>query len=102
MCRTRLPNDIVSVFIYFFKQKTAYEMLISEWSSDVCSSDLCLRPSEVHRPFPGGAAAAGEGGRGAGARRGRDRAEIGRGRGDFRADVQIGRAACREKVCQYV
>src|SRR3546814_8326959 len=25
---------------FFFKQKTAYEMLISDWSSDVCSSDL--------------------------------------------------------------
>src|SRR3546814_1172626 len=31
----------VSVFIFFFfKQKTAYEMRISDWSSDVCSSDL--------------------------------------------------------------
>src|SRR3546814_9202963 len=29
------------VFIFFFKQKTAYEMRISDWSSDVCSSDLC-------------------------------------------------------------
>src|SRR3546814_13436540 len=27
--------------IFFFKQKTAYEMRISDWSSDVCSSDLC-------------------------------------------------------------
>src|SRR3546814_7156504 len=26
--------------IFFFKQKTAYEMRISDWSSDVCSSDL--------------------------------------------------------------
>src|SRR3546814_10309784 len=33
---------LMFVFIYFFfvKQKTAYEMLISYWSSDVCSSDL--------------------------------------------------------------
>src|SRR3546814_5844545 len=29
-----------SVFVFFFKQKTAYEMRISDWSSDVCSSDL--------------------------------------------------------------
>src|SRR3546814_19353238 len=29
-----------SVYIVFFKQKTAYEMRISDWSSDVCSSDL--------------------------------------------------------------
>src|SRR3546814_3738073 len=28
------------MFFFFFKQKTAYEMLISDWSSDVCSSDL--------------------------------------------------------------
>src|SRR3546814_6165876 len=34
---------VVSVFIIFFiKQKTAYEMRISDWSSDVCSSDLAL------------------------------------------------------------
>src|SRR3546814_4504275 len=31
---------IVMDFV-FFKQKTAYEMRISDWSSDVCSSDLC-------------------------------------------------------------
>src|SRR3546814_17523458 len=29
--------------IFFFKQKTAYEMRISDWSSDVCSSDLDAR-----------------------------------------------------------
>src|SRR3546814_1929347 len=33
-------NLWVSVFFLFFKQKTAYDMLISDWSSDVCSSDL--------------------------------------------------------------
>src|SRR3546814_7363262 len=31
---------------FFFKQKTAYEMRISDWSSDVCSSDLIL---QLHR-----------------------------------------------------
>src|SRR3546814_7232773 len=30
------------VLFFFFKQKTAYEMRISDWSSDVCSSDLYL------------------------------------------------------------
>src|SRR3546814_1094823 len=30
----------VHCFFFFFKQKTAYEMRISDWSSDVCSSDL--------------------------------------------------------------
>src|SRR3546814_15480194 len=38
------------MFFFFFKQKTAYEMRISDWSSDVCSSDLAvsgrLRPDE--------------------------------------------------------
>src|SRR3546814_3990167 len=31
---------------FFFKQKTAYEMRISDWSSDVCSSDLSLAACE--------------------------------------------------------
>src|SRR3546814_2524269 len=30
---------------FFFKQKTAYEMRISDWSSDVCSSDLLSAPA---------------------------------------------------------
>src|SRR3546814_3400066 len=30
----------VCVYVFFFKQKTAYEWRISDWSSDVCSSDL--------------------------------------------------------------
>src|SRR3546814_9677788 len=33
---------------FFFKQKTAYEMRISDWSSDVCSSDLL--PAELYAP----------------------------------------------------
>src|SRR3546814_1278175 len=32
--------DRVISLVFFFKQKTAYEMRISDWSSDVCSSDL--------------------------------------------------------------
>src|SRR3546814_1044277 len=35
------------VLFFFFKQKTAYEMRISDWSSDVCSSDLALRALEA-------------------------------------------------------
>src|SRR3546814_2983339 len=36
----------MEVVFFFFKQKTAYEMRISDWSSDVCSSDLSRsRPS---------------------------------------------------------
>src|SRR3546814_15576795 len=30
------------LFFFFFNQKTAYEMRISDWSSDVCSSDLSI------------------------------------------------------------
>src|SRR3546814_20848055 len=41
---------MLSVFyifcVFFFKQKTAYELRISDWSSDVCSSDL---PGECHK-----------------------------------------------------
>src|SRR3546814_2182706 len=32
----------VCIFVFFFKQKMAYEMRISDWSSDVCSSDLLV------------------------------------------------------------
>src|SRR3546814_17387686 len=42
------------IFIFLFKQKTAYEMRISDWSSDVCSSDLYsyrrhANPREIRR-----------------------------------------------------
>src|SRR3546814_15462654 len=33
----------VCVYVFFFKQKTAYELRISDWSSDVCSSDLHIQ-----------------------------------------------------------
>src|SRR3546814_5290817 len=35
------------VYVFFFKQRTAYEMRISDWSSDVCSSDLGIRNGTV-------------------------------------------------------
>src|SRR3546814_9106000 len=35
--------SLFCLFFFFFKQKTAYEMRISDWSSDVCSSDLMAR-----------------------------------------------------------
>src|SRR3546814_1570768 len=39
--RTQVTKGVASVLlVIFFKQKTAYEMRISDWSSDVCSSDL--------------------------------------------------------------
>src|SRR3546814_3310641 len=36
--------------MFFFKQKTAYEMRISDWSSDVCSSDLAGQHSALRGP----------------------------------------------------
>src|SRR3546814_5288877 len=40
----RCLSIVACGFFFFFKQKTAYEMRISDWSSDVCSSDLLARP----------------------------------------------------------
>src|SRR3546814_5570757 len=73
--------------IFFFKQKTAYEMRISDWSSDVCSSDLCT-------------AALGGAGRRMLAHKGV--VVIHQVPGDLASREQIGRASCRERVCQYV
>src|SRR3546814_4894614 len=95
---------------FVFKQKTAYEMRISDWSSDVCSSDFQLgggiRPEDAaagqdDRPF--GRSEEGE-------RLFDQRRIAARPRppvavrcarpGDL--GLQIGRASCRERVCQYV
>src|SRR3546814_8172637 len=89
--------------VFFFKQKTAYEMRISDWSSDVCSSDLDERHGAVQEaPHP---TVTGllherrddEGGRCAGPlpQQRRDESPLGGG-------IEIGRASCRERVCQYV
>src|SRR3546814_7824655 len=111
--------------VFFFKQKTAYEMRISDWSSDVCSSDLL-----AHRgPFGGIAIAAGAQddqdpaavGRVASGLQGalesawlvgvvdehreglplHDRLEPPGHRARFgQASREIGRASCRERVCR--
>src|SRR3546814_5669128 len=45
---------LIFVSFFFFKQKTAYEMRISDWSSDVCSSDLLESDGEGLQPaLPG-------------------------------------------------
>src|SRR3546814_2061123 len=95
------------VFFFFFKQKTAYEMRISDWSSDVCSSDLqrqgllrSLREAGRTRhqgrspdaartdlPLPAPDIAQG--------------APAVPGGGGCLVP-EIGRASCRERVCQYV
>src|SRR3546814_2594039 len=101
----------MSLFLFCFKQKTAYEMRISDWSSDVCSSDLQVVEQAIgHR----GQAAHGT-------RHDHHADGIEPAAGERRADVaktvyaigqrmhiaavdakQIGRASCRERVCQYV
>src|SRR3546814_16356583 len=44
---------LIILFFFFFKQKTAYEMRISDWSSDVCSSDLLRQAQGARRrPLP--------------------------------------------------
>src|SRR3546814_6689693 len=83
----------VSLFFFFFKHKTAYEMRISDWSSDVCSSDLQADDRREHRP----------------PHEELEKAHV-RGCPCQRSPVtcrrarppQIGRASCRERVCQYV
>src|SRR3546814_1790643 len=96
----------------FFKQKTAYDLRISDWSSDVCSSDLIIKGilNIGSHAVVGGEA---EWHRAQILRRigGDDNVELDRetvrkpGRllelvG--RETLQIGRASCRERVCQYV
>src|SRR3546814_9537295 len=44
-----LDSDVCLFFLFFFKQKTAVEMRISDWSSDVCSSDLIVAVSARDR-----------------------------------------------------
>src|SRR3546814_8558641 len=82
------------VVFFFFKQKTAYEMRISDWSSDVCSSDLFFGPFGFNflNALSDGFL---------------------RRLGFFNLSQtlcillsqffnEIGRASCRERVCQYV
>src|SRR3546814_7335205 len=86
---------------FFFKQKTAYEMRISDWSSDVCSSDLVdeVVCYDVHcSVLSDGVSAVVLGGHE------QDRVDIGDGLLERARDrrIEIGRASCRERVCQYV
>src|SRR3546814_8249946 len=46
-CYSESSTPIKIILIVFFKQKTAYEVRISDWSSDVCSSDL--GPCPLHK-----------------------------------------------------
>src|SRR3546814_10047148 len=82
------------VLFFFFKQKTAYEMRISDWSSDVCSSDLAFGCGATQREI-----ACELIDREAGGARWRINAPTARLRAQR---LPIGRATCRERVCQYV
>src|SRR3546814_3249433 len=96
--------------VFFFMQKTAYDMRISDWSSDVCSSDLSAdgRARSFGRVLGDAPAAVGQVLVAflpfAGAVRRRD---LHGGDLVFRAigrpvGIKIGRASCREGVWQYV
>src|SRR3546814_5612899 len=105
--------------LFVFKQKTAYDMRISDWSSDVCSSDLLdLAPQQfayrqgarrvgprlrrIHRPME--LHLAGDidfGDRGVGDEQPAGRRLSQRARA-FVGIAEIGRASWRERVCQYV
>src|SRR3546814_7223126 len=81
---------------FFFKQKTAYEMRISDWSSDVCSSDLWIKPVpqfliplETARSQNHAMARL-------------DLVLAAEFRGFDPGNTEIGRASWRERVCQYV
>src|SRR3546814_6926645 len=100
---------------FFFKQKTAYEMRISDWSSDVCSSDLRqMLGYVVQRGLPAHVllTKADKLGRGAaGNTLQAVRRELSNAFGDtvsvqtFSGESkqgEIGSASCRESVCQYV
>src|SRR3546814_8151267 len=100
------------VMFLLFKQKTAYEWRISDWSSDVCSSDLLLlgleqRIEGMEEFFLRGVLAGEE--LDVVDEQRVDRAEaqlelvhaLGAQGLDHRTD-EIGRASCRERVCQYV
>src|SRR3546814_5976991 len=88
-CESTIVIYSFSIF-FFFKQKTAYEMRISDWSSDVCSSDLPEKPvgKPLRIPIQDVYSITGVGTVPVG------RVETG--------VLKIGRASCRERVCQYV
>src|SRR3546814_1111528 len=84
---------------FFFKQKTAYEMRISDWSSDVCSSDLAGIPGTEHAD---GQADPGSSGWESPAPASDLPGRAGTVSVRRRPPREIGRASCRERVYQYV
>src|SRR3546814_2548217 len=84
---------LFSVCFVFFKQKTAYEMRISDWSSDVCSSDLARQlrgdqnNAQLTRIYGTGWL---------------NKKQLDAHLTRLEEAAKIGRASCRERVCQYV
>src|SRR3546814_3914672 len=102
---------IISLIFFFFKQKTAYEMRISDWSSDVCSSDLGIIFVLLGEQLPAILAGAKETvtltGHSAPWWLGIYVIATVAGLAALRfiwvwVSLKIGRASCRERVCQYV
>src|SRR3546814_5293747 len=97
---------------FFLKQKTAYEMRISDWSSDVCSSDLrferhfrhdlSLRPAEMREQDRAAALRHDVADCRADRLHAREVGDAPVAHGHVDVDAQIGRASGRERVCQYV
>src|SRR3546814_8576555 len=96
-CCWSLCVYLYSLFFFFFKHKTAYEVRISDWSSDVCSSDLAATLDLMSDPAPAreavSSAAAAD--------------VVQRVVANLELAVRaprdkIGRASCRERECQYV
>src|SRR3546814_7446098 len=96
----------------FFKLKTAYELRISDWSSDVCSSDLTI-PPPMEAKSPGDAAMEWRirsiirwNAMAMVVRANRKPGDLGGHIATFGSSAtlydEIGRASCRERVCQYV
>src|SRR3546814_6878731 len=98
----------------FFKQKTAYEMRISDWSSDVCSSDLIDAAVSEHAVAKIRDAIPRVKTQAPVATIGAEQIEDAAAKRIIHVDAftvttqarlgdtQIGRASCRERVCQYV
>src|SRR3546814_3330452 len=85
-CDVMVMAVLARCYIFFFNQKTAYELRMSDWSSDVCASDLAADRALARARFDGGRSC-----------RGFQSSPLVACGGQ-----QIGRASCRERVCQYV
>src|SRR3546814_2898324 len=104
-----LISEIICIVLFFFKQKTAYEMRISDWSSDVCSSDLNNvheqdQPGDHRDQRPDRTIMTDQEERNAGEDKILVRHERQARHEQLQCgeDEQIGRASCRERVGQYV